>query len=42
VPILLTPGNHDYRKNHYHLVFDVNEVRTDIVPRQGVGRISLA
>lgn len=30
VPILLTPGNHDYRKNHYHLVFDVNEVRTDI------------
>lgn len=30
VPILLTPGNHDYRKNHYRLVFNINEVHTDI------------
>lgn len=30
VPILMTPGNHDYRRNHYHLVFDVNVGSLDL------------
>ncbi|HQK60832.1 MAG TPA: metallophosphoesterase [Dermatophilaceae bacterium] len=30
VPILMTPGNHDYRRHPYHLVFDVNLGGQDI------------
>lgn len=30
VPILLTPGNHDYRHNPYHLVFDAEFAGFDV------------
>ena len=30
MPILMTPGNHDYRRHPYHLVFDVNLGGQDI------------
>ncbi len=41
VPILMTPGNHDYRRHPYHLVFDVEAAGLDLTRVRNFSNLAL-
>ncbi len=41
VPILMTPGNHDYRRHPYHLVFDAQIAGQDVYRIRNFSNLAL-